>query len=159
MHEVPELEASVEIQAPAAVVWSMVSDVTRMPEWSPQVQSVRLRSGFDEVRLGTQFTNRNALGELDWVTHGEVTAFEPEAELAFFVTENWVTWRFVLTPTATGTLLTQRREAPDGISDLSQELTDGFLGGTPAFTQIMQAGMATTLTAIKTAAEAEADGG
>ncbi len=153
MHEVPELEASVEIQAPVEVVWSLISDVTRMPEWSPQVQSVRLRSGFDDVRLGTEFTNRNTLGELDWVTHGEVTTFVPESELAFRVTENWVTWRFVLTATATGTLLTQRREAPEGISDLSQELTDGFLGGTPAFTEILRTGMAATLAAIKAAAE------
>ncbi len=156
MHEVPELEASVEIHAPVAIVWPMVADVTRMPEWSPQVQSVRLRSGFDDVRLGTQFTNRNVIGELEWVTHGEITTFEPSTELAFVVSENWVTWRFVLTPTDAGTLLTQRREAPRGISDLSQELTDGFLGGTPVFTQTMRAGMAATLAALKAAAEAGA---
>lgn len=158
MNEVPELEASVAIDAPPAVVWSLVADVTRMPEWSPQVQSVRLRTGYEDVRLGTEFTNRNVHGELDWVTHGVVTTFEPEAEIAFRVTENWVTWRFTLTPTASGTLLTQAREAPDGISDLSLELTDGFLGGTPVFTEILRDGMAQTLGAIKAAAESDAAG-
>lgn len=153
-NEVPELSASVEIDAPVEEVWRLVSDVTRMPEWSPQVESVRLRSGFEEVTLGTEFTNRNTLGDgLDWTTHATITAYDAPREIAFRVEENWVTWRFVLAPTAGGTLLSQRREAPDGISDLSQQLTDGFMGGIERFSETMRSGMAETLTRIKLAAE------
>lgn len=153
-NEVPELSASIQIAAPVEEVWQLVSDVTRMPEWSPQVQSVRLRTGFDEVSLGAEFTNRNSLGGgLDWTTHATITAYDAPREVAFRVEENWVTWRFALSPTDDGTLLVQRREAPDGISDLSQQLTDGFMGGTEQFSDTMRAGMAETLERIKSAAE------
>lgn len=153
MHEIPELESTVEIEAPPARVWELVSDVCRMSEWSPQVDSTRLRAGFDQVGPGTQFTNRNSLGEMVWTTHAEVVRFSPEAELAFRIQENWVTWSFSLSPTPSGTRVIQRRTAPDGISELSYELTEGFMGGEETFTETMRAGMATTLAAIKAAAE------
>lgn len=153
MRQVPELEGSIEIAAPISRVWEIVSDVRRMHEWSPQVESTRLRAGFDEVGLGAQFTNRNVHDELAWTTHAEVVRYRPGRELAFRIEENWTVWSFRLDPTATGTLLTQRREAPDGISELSHELTEGFMGGHAAFTERMRTGTRETLTAIKAAAE------
>jgi uncharacterized protein YndB with AHSA1/START domain len=154
-NDVPELSAAIEIAAPVDDVWRLVSDVTRMPEWSPQVTSVRLRTGFDEVALGAEFTNRNTLGNgLDWTTHATITAYDAPREVAFRIEENWVTWRFVLEASEAGTRLSQVREAPDGISDLSQQLTDGFMGGTEKFSVTMRAGMAETLERIKAAAEA-----
>lgn len=70
----------VHIDAPPAVVWSVLVDVRRMPELSPSTESVRapqaLRAVDDEfeqtVRLaGKRFRSR-------W----QVTAFVPERELA-----------------------------------------------------------------------------
>ena len=114
------LERSIEIAATPARVWELVSDVCRMPEWSPQVTSTRLRRGHDRCALGAQFTNRNRHGELEWTTHAQIVRFAPERELAFRIEENWAIWSFHLEPAgADGTLLTQRRETPDGISDLS----------------------------------------
>lgn len=152
----PALEDSVHIDAPVEAVWTLVSDVRRMPEWSPQVDSTRLRNGFDTVALGAQFTNRNSFGELVWTTHAEVVRFEPEREIAFRVEENWIIWSFVLAPDGDGTVLTQRRDAPDGVSDLSLELTNGFMGGVEVFTESMRAGMRETLTKIKDQAERQA---
>jgi len=150
----PTLEDSVHIDAPVETVWTLVSDVCRMSEWSPQVDSTRLRAGFDSVVLGAQFTNRNSIGELVWTTHAEVVRFEPGREIAFRVEENWVIWSFTVTPDGAGTLLTQRRDAPDGVSDLSLELTNGFMGGVEVFTESMRAGMRETLERIKEQAEA-----
>ena len=82
-----------------------------MSEWSPQVTSTRLRSGFDEVGPGAQFTNRNQHGELTWTTHAEIVDWEPERRLVFRVEENWAVWSFELQPTPTGVRLTQRRRA------------------------------------------------
>lgn len=149
----PLLEESIEIDAPVSEVWSLVSDVRRYPEWSPQVASTRLRGGAAEVTLGVQFTNLNREGELEWKTSCEVVRFAPETEVAFRVEENWVVWGFTLEPTETGSRLTQRREAPDGISELSRQLTDGFMGGQATFTAAMRNGMRQTLTGIKAAAE------
>lgn len=150
----PLLESRIEIDAPASRVWALVSDVCRMPEWSPQVSSTRLRTGFERCDLGAEFTNRNREGELEWTTHGEITRYDVEQVIAFRIAENWVIWSFLLEPTDRGTVLTQRREAPDGISDLSIELTDGFMGGQAAFTETLRAGMRQTLERIKAAAEA-----
>jgi len=153
MNDVPLLEDSLDIEATVTAVWALVSDVRRYPDWSPQVTSTRLRGGAEEVALGVQFTNLNRDGDLEWKTTCEVVRFTPDREVAFRVEENWVVWRFSLEPTPTGCRLTQRREAPDGLSDLSIQLTDGFLGGQAAFTAAMRAGMRQTLTGIKTAAE------
>lgn len=150
----PLLEQSIEIAAPVAQVWALVSDVCRMRDWSPQVTSTRLRSGFETVELGTQFTNRNVYGELEWTTRAEIVRFEPELELAFRVEENWAIWSFALSPTDGGTLLTQRRELPEGLSELSREFADEFLGGQGSFTESQLAGMRETLDRIKTVAEA-----
>ncbi|HXH77589.1 SRPBCC family protein [Nocardioides sp.] len=153
----PVLEQSIDITAPVNDVWELVSDVRRMPDWSPQVTSTRLRSGFETCALGAQFTNRNVHGELEWTTHAEIVRFEPEQELAFRVEENWAVWSFHLEATDGGTRLTQRREVPDGISDLSRELTDGFMGGQDAFSESLLSGMRKTLARIKTAAEGRDD--
>ena len=149
------LEDTIEIDADPARVWALVSDVCRMAEWSPQVTSTRLRKGYDEVALGAEFTNRNHYGELEWTTHATVTRFEPQQALAFRVEENWQVWSFELTPLDGGrTRLVQRREAPDGLSDLSLQLTEGFMGGVESFTETMRAGMAETLDAIRATVEA-----
>lgn len=145
----PLLEHSVEIDAPSARVWELVSDVRRMPDWSPSVTSTRLRSGYERVELGTEFTNLNVLGEMEWKTHGTVVRFTPEREIAFRIEENWVVWSFTLDPTQHGTRLTQRRETPDGISELSLDLTEGYMGGQEAFTQSLREGMRETLDRIK----------
>ena len=104
--------------------------------------------------MGAEFTNLNHEGELEWTTHAEIIRYDAEQAIAFRVAENWVVWSFLLEPADDGTVLTQRRETPDGLSDLSLEWTDAFMGGQAAFTETMRAGMRQTLERIKAAAEA-----
>lgn len=148
--DIPQLEASIGITAPVDAVWALVSDVCRMAEWSPQVVSVRPKGA---PGLGMRFTNLNRAGELEWVTHGEVVRFEPGRELAFRIEENWTVWSLSLAPEGDGTRLVQRRESPDGLSQLSREFTDAHLGGPQQFAATMREGMAETLAAIKATAE------
>lgn len=156
-NEVPDLIESVEIDAPLDVVWRLVQDLRRMPEWSPQVESTRLKDEAAGPGPGARFTNANRQGELAWKTHGTVVRFAPEHELAFRIEENWAIWSFRLERTDRDTtVLTQRREAPDGISDLSRELTDAYLGGQETFTETLRDGMRQTLAAISAAAVAGA---
>jgi uncharacterized protein YndB with AHSA1/START domain len=151
--DIPQLESSVAIAAPLERVWALVSDVRRMPEWSPTVSSTRLRSGYERVELGAEFTNLNTEGELEWKTRGTIIRFDPERQLAFRIAENWVVWAFDLEACSGGTLLTERRETPDGISEESLQLTDSYMGGQELFTASLRAGMAETLQRIKAAAE------
>ncbi|MHA7666896.1 SRPBCC family protein [Mycolicibacterium sp. HS_4_1] len=149
----PVLEDSIDIAAPPTAVWSLVSDVRRMAEWSPQVESTRLRGGAEHVVNGVEFTNLNSNGTFQWTTHGTVVRLDSGREIAFRIQENWAIWSLRLAPTPGGTKLTQRRESPDGSPDGTVKVIDAYLGGQDAFTQSMRDGMRQTLQAIKTAAE------
>jgi hypothetical protein len=132
-------------------VWSLVSDVARMSSWSPQVMRSFVKGR--PVQLGTTFVNVNRRGLLVWPTRAKVVRCEPHTSFAFRIKENWTIWSFTLEPTATGTRLTERREAPEGISSLSQRLTKVALGGQQTFTSELRAGMRQTLERVKAEAE------
>ena len=146
---VPTLTASIEIAVSPTQVWEVVSDLRRMREWSPQVESTRLTDGHDAVALGTRLTNRNVQGELAWITHAEVVRFDPGHEIAFRIEENWSVWSFAVEASPAGTRLTQRREAPEGLSPSSVQAQDLYLGGQEQFTARLRAGMRETLEGIR----------
>ncbi|MCV7335088.1 SRPBCC family protein [Mycolicibacterium senegalense] len=148
------LERRITVETTPSAVWNIIRDVRCMPQWSPQVVSVKLRDPDEDIGLGTTFTNLNRHGELEWITHGEVVRYVPEKEIAFRIAENYTIWSFTIgADGAAATVLTQRRETPDGISQFSLELTESHLGGQQAFTELLEAGMEQTLAAIKACAE------
>ena len=150
--DVAPLEATTEIAAPPAKVWALVSDLRHMSRWSPQNIKTFVRGG--EMKVGARLVNVNRRGLLVWPTQGQVVDLTPEKRVAFRIKENWTVWSFDLEPTADGgTRLTQRREAPKGISDLSVTLTKRVLGGQESFTAELQQGMQRTLERIKADAE------
>jgi uncharacterized protein YndB with AHSA1/START domain len=149
----PVLEESIDIAAAPDTVWRLVSDVRRMPEWSPQVESTRLRGSAEQVADGVEFTNLNSNGTFQWTTHGTVVRLDSGREIAFRIKENWAVWSLRLEPTPGGTRLTQRRENPDGSPAETAHVIDAYLGGQDAFTESMRDGMRKTLQAIKAAAE------
>ncbi len=153
--DVAPIEASIEIAAPPATVWALVSDLSNMPRWSPQVFKTFVRGG--ETRQGAKMININRRGLLVWPTQSMVTTFEPEQKIAFRIRDNWTVWSFTLGPTEEGgTRVVQRREAPKGISDISVRLTNAVLGGVDDFTSELVRGMNQTLGRIKADAEATA---
>ena len=150
--DVAPIEASIEIAAPPAAVWELVSDLSNMPRWSPQVAKTFVRGG--ETRRGAKMININRRGLLVWPTQSMVTEFEPEQKIAFRIKDNWTIWSFTLGPTADGgTRVVQRREAPKGISDISVRLTNAVLGGVGDFSAELLRGMNHTLARIKADAE------
>ena len=150
--DVAPIEASIEIAAPPAQVWELVSDLSNMSRWSPQVFKTFVRGG--ETRQGAKTININRKGLLVWPTQAMVTTFEPGQKIAFRIRENWTIWSFTLGPTADGgTRIVQRREAPKGISDVSVKLTKAVLGGIDDFTADLVKGMNQTLARIKADAE------
>lgn len=151
LQDVAPITASTEIAAPPATVWRLVSDLRNMRRWSPQNVKTFVRG---EAAVGTKMININRRGPLFWPTQSMIVRFEPEAEIAFRVKENWTVWSYRLEPTASGgTRLRGTREAPDGISDLSVGLTKRVLGGVDTFTSELQQGIEQTLAAIKADAE------
>lgn len=148
-----QLEESIEIAAPPAQVWSLVTNLRKMKDLSPQVARTFVRGG--TVGKGTKFVNINRRGLLHWPTQAMVVRFEPHNDFAFRIKENYTIWSFALEPTADGgTRVTQRRETPKGISGISTRLTTVAFGGVPAFTDELAAGMRQTLERLKADAEA-----
>jgi uncharacterized protein YndB with AHSA1/START domain len=152
LQDVAPLVATTEIDAPPATVWALVSDLRNMARWSPQCVKTFVRGG-GPVQLGSLMVNVNRRKLLVWPTQSKVVRFTPEREIAFRVRENYTVWSYELEPTATGTRLTARREAPQGISDLSVKLTNRALGGVDKFVVELEQGMAETLGRIKAEAE------
>lgn len=152
MTKTAELQATATINATPAKVWSLVSDLPRMAQWSPQVVKTKV---FGEVKQGARFVNLNKQGWKRWPTSAKVVRFEAEKDIAFRITENRTVWSFQLTDNGDGTTeVSHRRETPDGISGLSKGLTKVVLGGQEAFGEELQTGMQQTLAKLKADAEA-----
>jgi uncharacterized protein YndB with AHSA1/START domain len=148
----PLIEQSTEIAATPEKVWSIVSDLKRMGEWSPQCRKVIVRGG--TVKLGAKTINVNKRGLLVWPTTAKVVRFEPNKQIAYRITENHTVWGFEITPTDTGSRLTERREAKNGqTTKVSSTLVDLAFGGNDSFEAELEEGMRETLTKIKAAAE------
>lgn len=150
--DVPTLEASTEIDAAPGRVWELVGDLRNMRRWSPQNMVTFVRG---EAAVGTKLINLNRRKLLVWPTQAMIVRYQPGREIAFRIKENWTIWSYTLEPVdgGAGTRLTERREAPKGISDLSVKLTRSVLGGVEEFHEELRRGMALTLARIKAEAE------
>jgi uncharacterized protein YndB with AHSA1/START domain len=146
----PLLQAQIDIDAPVAKVWSLVSDLSRMPQWSPQC---RVMKALGPVRQGTTTINLNRRGRLFWPTTSVVTEVIPEKKLAFRVPINHTIWSYELEPTQTGTRLVETRHAENGVTAFSNMSVNALMGGVPSFERELVEGMNATLSRIKAAAE------
>src|SRR5919112_147976 len=104
---------TVHVQAPPETVYALVSDVTRMGEWSPETVRCRWVGGATGPEVGARFKGSNRRGMLRWSTTPRVTAADPGREFAFVVTlpvlgQEMTEWRYRLEP------------APDGGPDVTQ---------------------------------------
>ena len=72
-----------DIAAAPDVVWSLISDVTRMGEWSPEATGAIWKGDASGPDLGAKFTGTNANGKKAWKTDCEVTTCEPGRAFAF----------------------------------------------------------------------------
>ena len=64
------LQAEIEINAPVSTVWGLVSDLSRMPQWSPQCRKMKL---LGPLRPGTRTLNLNRRNMLFWPTTSTIT--------------------------------------------------------------------------------------
>jgi uncharacterized protein YndB with AHSA1/START domain len=75
------------IAAPADAVWPLISDVTRIGEWSPETVGCEWIGAPTGPEVGARFRGRNRRGKRQWstvctvaaATPGEVFAFEVKA--------------------------------------------------------------------------------
>ena len=75
--------ASTIVQATPEQVYDTVSDVTRVPEWSPECVGGRWVGGATGPEVGARFEGRNRRGPVRWRTRSKVVAAERPREFAF----------------------------------------------------------------------------
>ena len=147
-------ESIVVTRSPEAL-YDMVSDVTRMGEWSPVCKACWWDDG-EGPRVGAWFTGRNELPERTWETRSQVVAADRGREFAFEVNSGWVRWGYTFTAVDSGTQVTESWEfLPAGISGFYGRYGDDAPAQIANRTEAAHRGIPVTLAAIKKAAEAD----
>lgn len=145
---------SVDINATPQQVYALVSDPTRMGEWSPENKGGRWLEG-EPGTVGAVFEGDNELGERQWSTQRDVTVADPAKCFEWVVARNqggpYIAWRYEIEPgSADGTsVLTEVWDVVKMPPTLGK-LTDEQMNGRKA--QIVD-GMTKTLAGIKATAE------
>ena len=163
----PTMEVSTEIDAPVAVVWALVADITTPARFSSELQTATWVPPADGPALGAWFRGRNehaAIGT--WETECLVGWYEAERVFGWHVGEPETasaSWRFELEPLdGDRTRLTQWAQmgpGPSGLTpaieampDKEERIVERRLGE-------WRANMEANLEGIKAEAEAEARAG
>jgi hypothetical protein len=98
------------IAASAHNVWSMVSDLPRMGEWSPENEGGAWRDGVAAPAVGATFAGMNRNGFRKWTTTVTVVACEPGQVFEIAVTTGRIPvarWRYEFETTPEGCLVTE----------------------------------------------------
>jgi Polyketide cyclase / dehydrase and lipid transport len=150
---------SIAIARPPAAVYDMVSDVTRMGEWSPTCTGCWWDHG-DGPRTGSWFTGRNERDGREWQTRSLVRAAVAGRWFAFIVGGTLVRWDYKFEPAGSGARVTESwRLLPDGVSRFIEKY------GPDAATMIADRSatalneLTSTLAALKAVAERPQPGG
>jgi hypothetical protein len=148
---------TIEIAAAPEHVYALVSDITRMGEWSPECIKCSWSKGATGPEIGARFkaTNKGGRGPA-WFNTPVVTAAELGREFAFNRSGPGIgsyTWRYVFESTPTGTRVTESYDAERPLGELMTWLTMKWTGSQNRDDDL-HAGMTTTLARVKAAAEA-----
>lgn len=148
-------EVTVSMAASPAQVWALVSDVTRIGEFSPETFEARWLPPADGPQVDARFrghVKRNRVGPIYWTTCRVLTC-EPDREFSFAVIMRGVpvnTWGYRITPTAGGCDVTEFFDlAPVAVLKLYWALLGRWRGRTN------HDDMRTTLERMKAVVESE----
>jgi Polyketide cyclase / dehydrase and lipid transport len=149
-------EVSAVVAARPEDVYALVADVTRMPEFSPEVVSCRWLGNADGPAVGARFeaVNASTAGKR-WKNRPVVTVAEPGQEFAFSRSEPFagtIVWRYRFEPAAQGTRVVESYEVERPVSRLGWLVIERiFKGGNRR--EALRAGMRTTLDRVRATAE------
>jgi uncharacterized protein YndB with AHSA1/START domain len=155
MQALDQDELSIYIDAPPEAVYNLVADVTRTPEYSPEVSAAKWVNGARGPAAGARFRARNTIKKFSWHNTPIVTVAEPGREFAFARTEPFcgtVQWRYRFEPDAGGTQVTESYLVVRPITRLGWVLVSGF-GADKDRRRTMHEGIKASLERLRTIAE------
>jgi hypothetical protein len=145
---------SIVIARSPEAVYDLLSDITRMGEWSPVCKACWWDDGAS-AKVGAWFTGRNELPERTWETHCEVVAADPGKEFAWIVNGTWTRWGYTFEPADAATRVTESwRVLPDAVAFFKERFGDDADAQIENRYEMARAGIPATLAAIKRSAEA-----
>ncbi|MGV0714511.1 SRPBCC family protein [Mycolicibacterium sp. XJ662] len=142
--------ASRRSAAPPEVIWELLTDITRMGEWSPECTGGQWLDGADHAVVGARFRGSNRWGPLTWATTCEIETVDKPSHFAYGARHSsgaLTRWSYELRPDGTGTLLTERFQT---VGTPTAVLVADRLLRRP---RKLAAGMAATLSRLSAAAE------
>lgn len=102
-------EVSMVIAASPDTLYALVADVTRMPEFSPELRECRWLDGATEATVGVRFAARNkSVRGPSWAKKPVITTAEPGREISWSRTEaiaGTVEWSYRFDEQEGGTLV------------------------------------------------------
>jgi hypothetical protein len=149
-------EATIHIDAAPEVVYALVSDITRMGEWSPETVAAEWVDGATGAAPGAWFEGTNKARRTTWKTRCHVDVAEPGRELTFTVHSGGAPssrWSYRMTGAGGGTELTESMEGFRSYP-LPVRLLQRVATGVKDRSAHNAAGMQQTLLRLKAAAEA-----
>lgn len=154
--DMPELTCSVSIvinRAPEDL-YDMISDVTRMGEWSPVCRACWWDEGAGPA-VGAWFTGRNEVpGRDPWETRSQVVTADRGREFAFAVGGTFVRWAYTFAPAPGGAEVTESWQVlPAGVRMFEERFGDDMAAQLAIRAEAARVGIPATLAALKHAAE------
>lgn len=108
----PTISQSIEVAAAPLVVWSLVSDLPRMGELSPENLGGQWVDGATGPAVGAEFRGVNRNGDKQWWTKVRIVACVPGRLLTFDVRTPFGVrvsrWSYQIVPTESGCVLTEQ---------------------------------------------------
>jgi hypothetical protein len=147
---------SIVVNGSPEAVYDLVSDVTRMGDWSPICKACWWDEG-DGPRVGAKFTGRNERPERTWETRSEVVVADPGSEFAWVVADppTKARWGYMFKAVQGGTEVTESWELPpEGSAFFEKVFGDDAPKEIGLRSDAARHGIEATLSAIKAAAEA-----
>ena len=139
------------IEASPEALYALISDVTRTPEYSPEVVKCTWKKGATGPAVGARFKAINHAGRVpDWPNSPVVTVAEPGRAFAFERTEiggGTIEWRYTFEPQGTGTLVTESYTVLKKVNALGWFIIDTLAGLKDRRTDL-NVGMTTSLERI-----------
>lgn len=149
--------AAIRIAAPAERVYDLVSDITRMGEWSPECVHCEWIGGATGPEVGARFKARNRRGLLRWSNTPTVVAADRGREFAFSrvaLGAGEYIWRYSMVPISDGTTeVTESYEAVRPESRLVSSFVSLFTPGDEK--SHLKISMSATLERIRKVVEVE----
>jgi hypothetical protein len=142
------ISATVEMKADPDEVWRVVSDLRRMPEFSPELRKAFVIGG---PGVGATIIGVNRRKLVVWPTTSKVVRWEPGRAVAWKTRESGATWVYELEGTPSGTRVTGRRVLPK--FTVGTSFLGPVIGGAAGHDRELAAGIATTLERIRSTVE------